>query len=82
MLSPMKSKTSRAAPPATLNFVTSLQTPPPPVPKDCVGLCVTDRAAREEILHRAYSIWENTGRPENHELANWLEAEAQVLGTN
>jgi len=76
----MKSKTPRATPPDILLSVTSLQTPPPPMPRDCVGLCVTDRAAREKILHRAYSIWETSGRPENRELANWLEAEAQVLG--
>jgi hypothetical protein len=75
----MKSKTAHATRPAILHSATSLQTPPPPAPRDCVGLCVTDRAAREEILHRAYSIWERSGRPANRELAHWLEAEAQVL---
>ena len=43
------------------------------------GLKVTDRAAREEILHRAYAIWESEGQPQDRKLANWLEAEAEVL---
>jgi hypothetical protein len=34
---------------------------------------------REEILHRAYSIWECAGRPEHCEVAHWLEAEKEVL---
>jgi hypothetical protein len=40
----------------------------------------TDRAPREEILHRAYAIWEKEGHPDNRRLANWLEAEAEVMG--
>jgi hypothetical protein len=44
-----------------------------------VGLKSTDRAAREEILHRAYAIWESEGHPSDRKLANWLEAEAAVL---
>ncbi|ATC63135.1 hypothetical protein CMV30_03725 [Nibricoccus aquaticus] len=44
------------------------------------GLVSTDRAAHEEILHRAYSIWECAGRPENCEVAHWLQAEAEVVG--
>ena len=43
------------------------------------GLKVTDRAAREEILHRAYAIWESEGQPQDRKLANWLEAEAEVV---
>jgi len=43
------------------------------------GLKVTDRAAREEILHRAYAIWESEGHPRDRKLANWLEAEAEIL---
>jgi hypothetical protein len=46
---------------------------------DFAGLVCTDRAAREEILHRAYAIWEREGRPENRKLAHWLEAEVDVL---
>ena len=38
----------------------------------------TDRAAREEILHRAYAIWESEGHPHDRKLANWLEAEAAL----
>jgi Protein of unknown function (DUF2934) len=41
-----------------------------------------DRAAREEILHRAYFIWEKAGRPERRQLADWLQAEREVLGVN
>jgi hypothetical protein len=40
----------------------------------------TDRAPREEILHRAYAIWESEGHPESRQLANWLEAEAEIMG--
>jgi hypothetical protein len=43
------------------------------------GLQLTDRAAREEILHRAYAIWEREGCPENRKLDNWLEAETAFL---
>ena len=39
-----------------------------------------DHVAHEEISHRAYSIWRSAGRPENCDLANWLTAEAEVLG--
>jgi hypothetical protein len=44
------------------------------------GLKSTDRAAREEILHRAYAIWESEGHPVNRELSNWLQAETGILG--
>ena len=44
------------------------------------GLKSTDRAVREEILHRAYAIWESEGRPPDRKLANWLEAEAEIMG--
>lgn len=43
------------------------------------GLKSTDRAAREEILHRAYLLWENEGRPENRALAHWLRAEVEMI---
>lgn len=43
------------------------------------GMVITDRAAREEILHRAYAIWECEGHPENRKLDNWLEAEGQIF---
>jgi hypothetical protein len=43
------------------------------------GLKNTDRAAREEIQHRAYSIWASAGRPKDCELEHWLAAEAEVL---
>lgn len=46
-----------------------------------VGLQVTDRAAREEVLHRAYAIWESEGRPTDRKLENWLKAEAELAPT-
>lgn len=46
---------------------------------DFPGMKSTDRAPREEILHRAYSIWEDEGHPENRKLANWLQAETEVM---
>ena len=43
------------------------------------GTDAPQRAAHEEIMHRAYSIWECAGRPENCGLEHWLAAEAEVL---
>jgi hypothetical protein len=40
---------------------------------------VPDKAAHEEILHRAYSIWECAGRPRHCEAEHWLKAEREVL---
>ena len=31
-----------------------------------------------DIRERAYFIWEQTGRPHNTELDNWLQAEAEL----
>ena len=42
-------------------------------------LTATERASRAEILHRAYSIWESKGSPADSQLADWLEAESEVL---
>jgi hypothetical protein len=74
-----------------MKFVPSAWTPPDasnptpgfstPLQPKFPGLVATDRAAREEILHRAYSIWECAGRPDNCGLAHWLEAEAEVVGS-
>lgn len=41
----------------------------------------TDRAARSEILHRAYLLWEDEGRPQNRALVHWLRAETEVMHT-
>lgn len=43
------------------------------------GLESADHAAREVILHRAYAIWESEGCPPDRTLANWLDAEAEVM---
>lgn len=50
------------------------------VQKNFPGMKSSDRAPREEILHRAYAIWESEGHPADRQLANWLEAEAEVMG--
>ena len=44
------------------------------------GLESTDDAVREQILHRAYEIWESEGHPVNRELNHWLQAETGILG--
>ena len=35
--------------------------------------------SHELISERAYTLWLHQGRPENREVENWLQAEAQVL---
>ena len=32
----------------------------------------------DEIALRAYSLWEQQGRPQNQEIAFWLQAETQL----
>ena len=61
----------------TMDLVTSISVP---TVDAFAGMKATDRAAREEILHRAYAIWESEGHPPDRKLANWLDAEAGVLG--
>jgi hypothetical protein len=41
-------------------------------------LVATDRAAREEIQHRAYFMWLDRGQPKGLELEHWLAAESEV----
>jgi hypothetical protein len=41
-------------------------------------LVSTDRAAREEIQHRAYALWKQSGGSDGHSLEHWLAAEAEV----
>jgi len=43
------------------------------------GLNSTEQASRAEILFRAHSIWESKGRPNGSQLADWFEAETEVL---
>jgi hypothetical protein len=38
-----------------------------------------DRAAHEEIQHRAYARWESDGHRPGRDLENWLAAEAEVV---
>ncbi|HTO05172.1 MAG TPA: DUF2934 domain-containing protein [Opitutus sp.] len=72
----MKSATPRLRLPTTVNPQTEV---PLPNITGFAGLKNTDRAAREEIQHRAYSIWASAGRPNNCEMEHWLAAEAEVL---
>ena len=51
-----------------------------PLIRSFAGLDASDRSAREEVLQRAYEIWESEGHPDDRKLANWLQAEAEVLG--
>ena len=44
------------------------------------GLSAEERAKHAEMLHRAYSIWECKGQPKDSQMADWLEAEAEVRG--
>jgi hypothetical protein len=76
----MKSVTPLARASLPLPLILDPVTPSTPGLKGFEGLLSTDRAAREEILHRAHSIWEAAGRPDNRALENWLAAEAEVLG--
>ncbi len=35
----------------------------------------------EEIRRRAYELYETRGREDGHDLDDWLQAKAEVLGT-
>ena len=35
---------------------------------------------REEILHRARTMWDQRGQPKGEDLSIWLQAEAQIRG--
>lgn len=67
-------------PTASADTFTLHPLPPPPANPVPHGF-VPGRAAREEILHRAYALWEREGHPTDRKLANWLEAEAEVFGS-
>ncbi len=43
------------------------------------GMTKAEQAVRAEVLHRAYSIWENSGRPAGSAVSDWLQAETEVL---
>ena len=43
------------------------------------GLNSSNRAMREEILHRARTIWEQRGEPQGEDLSIWLQAESEVI---
>jgi hypothetical protein len=38
----------------------------------------TSSINHEKIAHRAYQIWEESGRRDDNEKANWLQAESEL----
>jgi hypothetical protein len=74
----MKKTSAPPVQPSSMNLETGISAP---TAEASAGLQPNDRALREEILHRAYTLWENEGHPENRKLDNWLEAEASVHHT-
>jgi hypothetical protein len=57
--------------------------PPSAFTPGCAGfeaLGAKERSTHAEILCRAHSIWQGKGQPDNSQLADWLQAEAEVLG--
>jgi hypothetical protein len=44
-----------------------------------VDSATADKSSHEEITHRAYSIWECAGRPDDSALSHWLKAQAEVM---
>ncbi|ATC63145.1 hypothetical protein CMV30_03775 [Nibricoccus aquaticus] len=43
------------------------------------GLVSVSAVQRKEISLRAFSMWEEAGRPDDRSLAHWLAAEAEIL---
>lgn len=43
------------------------------------GLKPSGGELHENILRRAYAIWENEGHPANRQLSHWLKAEAEFM---
>lgn len=71
----MESLTPSQSPPIPAAFEAAFS---PPCHGNFEGLNAAERRLHAEILCRAHSIWECKGRPDNSELADWLEAEAEV----
>ena len=68
--------------PAPCAFALPSSQPIDPVPDHggFEGKEMEARCLHAEILCRAHSIWECKGRPDNSGLADWLQAEAEVMG--
>ncbi|HVU25802.1 MAG TPA: DUF2934 domain-containing protein [Opitutus sp.] len=50
----------------------------PPIPRENLQ----NVALHDEIARQAYALWERYGRPAGRDVAIWLEAERQFLGTD
>jgi hypothetical protein len=49
-------------------------------PSTSAGTTVNIQPAdlENEIRHRAYEIWQNSGHPDGHDLEHWLQAEVEI----
>ena len=72
----MKALTLEPTSPSPTDAETETVSPPA---DGFAGLSVEARILRAEIMHRAHSIWVSKGRPVDSQLADWLEAEIEVL---
>lgn len=48
---------------------------------ECESIERKDTSTHENVSTRAYFLWENNGRRDGQDLANWLEAERHILST-
>jgi hypothetical protein len=48
---------------------------------DYLGMSTTPTPppSHEAISHRAHALWEEAGRPEGRDVADWLQAEKELL---
>ena len=44
------------------------------------GRTAAEESSGEEIRRRAYELYEARGRGDGHDLEDWLEAEAEIIG--
>ena len=63
------------APPTVVASAPARPMVPSPAPKQAAG---RREITTDLIALRAYNLWEQQGRPQGHEVANWLLAESQL----
>jgi hypothetical protein len=69
-----------ASPPAATSTATTPQTEPE---VQAAIVSAEGQSDKEQaIRERAYTIWEEDGRPEGQHLHHWLRAEAEINSTN